>query len=142
MKLLMRTLSLTTVAIALTACASTQTPQNKIITADKTTVVRDADCKVNDSIQRNAIPHTPNNMSLPSFGRGVIGWAGGPEGAQARIDSVIQADIATFKAKGVNLDMVKEWQAFYENETQRNPCNPTAPLRAQLMKKIALLWLK
>ena len=42
--------------------------------------------------------------------------------------------------KGTTLAMVKEWQAFYENEVQRNPCNPTAPYRAELMKKIAWLW--
>ena len=103
-------------------------------------VVRDKNCKVNPDIERNATPQTPNSMSLPSFGQGVIGWATGPEGAKARLESVSQADIATFKEKGVTLEMVQEWQAFYENEVNRNPCNPTAPYRAQLMKKIAGFW--
>jgi hypothetical protein len=36
--------------------------------------------------------------------------------------------------------MVQTWQKFYENETQRNAGNPTAPIRAELMKKIVSLW--
>jgi hypothetical protein len=32
--------------------------------------------------------------------------------------------------------MVQTWQKFYENETQRNAGNPTAPIRAELMKKV------
>lgn len=104
--------------------------------------MRDPKCTVNLDIERNAIPQTPNQMSLPSFGQGIIGWATGPEGAEARLASVSKADIPTFKAKGVTLAMVEEWQAFYENEVKRNPCNPTAPFRAQLMKKIAMLWVE
>lgn len=106
----------------------------------KTVEQRDPHCKVNANIERNALPQTPNNMSLPNFGQGVIGWATGPEGAEARLKTVEKADIQKFKDKGVTLAMVQEWQAFYENEVKRNPCNPTAPFRAQLMKKIAMLW--
>jgi hypothetical protein len=106
----------------------------------QSTQVRDPKCTVNLDIERNAIPQTPNQMSLPSFGQGIIGWATGPEGAEARLASVSKADIPTFKEKGVTLAMVEEWQAFYDNEVKRNPCNPTAPFRAQLMKKIAMLW--
>lgn len=118
------------------ACASNSPAQNKASSEFK----RDPLCKVNESIERNAVPATPNNMSLPSFGQGVIGWATGPEGAKARLENVASKDIQGFKDKGVTLPMVKEWQAFYENEVKRNPCNPTAPFRADLMKKIADLW--
>lgn len=110
--------------------------------AEISAVKRDPSCKVDESISRNSIPQTPNNMSLPSFGQGVIGWATGPEGAQARLESVKRSDIPSFEAKGVTLGMVKEWQAFYDNEVKRNPCNPTAPYRAELMKKIATLWMQ
>ncbi len=103
---------------------------------------RNPNCKVNENISRKHIPKTPNNMSLPAFGQGVIGWATGPEGAKKRLDNVSQSDIPSFKDKGVTLEMVQEWQDFYENEVKRNPCNPTAPYRAELMKKIAQLWLK
>ncbi|WP_086190067.1 DUF4951 domain-containing protein [Acinetobacter sp. ANC 3832] len=99
-------------------------------------------CKVNTNIERNPIPKTPNNMSLPNFGQGVIGWATGQEGAKTRLESIKKSDLKAIQIKGTTLDMVKEWQAFYENEVVRNPCNPTAPYRAQLMKKIAQLWVE
>ena len=44
------------------------------------------------------------------------------------------------KQEGLSLAMAQAWQNFYENETLRNPGNPTAPFRAQLMKKIVSLW--
>lgn len=97
-------------------------------------------CQVNEKIERNAIPKTPHNMSLPAFGQGVIGWATGPEGAKIRFENIQKQDLKAIQEKGTTLAMVKEWQAFYENEVQRNPCNPTAPYRAELMKKIAWLW--
>ena len=103
-------------------------------------VKRDPNCQVNAEIERNPLPHTPNNMTLPSFGQGIIGWATGPEGAAKRLESVSALDIPKFKSEGVTLEMVQEWQAFYENEVKRNPCNPTAPYRAKLMEKIADLW--
>lgn len=62
------------------------------------------------------------------------------EGVKQRLNRVQKSDIAGFKEKGLTLAMVQAWQAFYENEVKRNPCNPTAPYRAQLMQKIALLW--
>ena len=102
--------------------------------------VVDKTCQVNEKIERNAIPKTPHNMSLPAFGQGVIGWATGPEGAKARFENIQKQDLKAIQEKGTTLAMVKEWQAFYETEVQRNPCNPTAPYRAELMKKIAWLW--
>lgn len=121
------------VSMALIGCASTQMPDTA---ADK----RDPNCKVNEGVERKAIPQTPHNMSLPRFGQGVIGWATGPEGAESRLNSIQQEDLQAIQDKGTTLAMVKEWQAFYENETRRNPCNPTAPYRAKLMEKIAQLW--
>ncbi|WP_338563092.1 DUF4951 domain-containing protein [Acinetobacter sp. KS-LM10] len=119
--------------LGLSGCAVKQIPK----TAD---YARDPDCKVNEAIQRKPIPKTPHNMSLPNFGQDVIGWATGPEGAEARLNNVQEEDLKDIKEKGTTLQMVKDWQAFYENETIRNPCNPTAPLRARLMEKIAALW--
>ncbi|WP_410169575.1 DUF4951 domain-containing protein [Acinetobacter terrestris] len=34
------------------------------------------------------------------------------------------------------LERVQTWQKFYENETECNPSNPTAPVRIQLIKKL------
>ncbi len=104
------------------------------------TQIRPKDCAVNPDIERNARPSTPHNMPLPQFGQGIIGWATGPEGAQHKLDSVNKTDIQNYKSQGVSLAMIHEWQTFYENETKRNSCNPTAPIRAQLMQKIASLW--
>ena len=95
---------------------------------------------VNPDIPRLQTPSTPNNMSLPAFGRGIIGWGTGPEGAKQRLENVTAADVAKFKQQGVTLEMLQQWQAFYQNETQRNPGNPAANYRAQLMTKIISLW--
>lgn len=95
---------------------------------------------VNPDIERLAIPSTPNNMTLPEFGKGVIGWGAGPQDAETRFLNVTKADVELMKSKSVTLEMAKAWQIFYENETKRNAGNPTAPLRAQLMKKIVSLW--
>ena len=95
---------------------------------------------VNPNIQRLDIPPTPNNMSLPSFGQGVIGWGTGPDGAEKRLNNITKDDVEKLKTQNVTLEMIQTWQKFYENETNRNAGNPTAPLRAKLMKKIIELW--
>lgn len=125
-------------AVSISACVSVDKTNSDV----KSQTQRSVDCHVNDSIQRNPIPKTPHNMSLPAFGQGVIGWATGEDGAKKRFENIQKSDLKSIQEKGTTLDMVKEWQAFYENEVQRNPCNPTAPYRAKLMKKIADLWVE
>lgn len=95
---------------------------------------------VNPAYQRMPIPATPNNMTLPAFGQGIIGWGTGPHDAKRRFENIRRADVDGLKSQGVTLEMVQAWQAFYDNETLRNPGNPTAPYRAQLMQKIVQLW--
>lgn len=95
---------------------------------------------VNPNIQRLEIPPTPNNMSLPSFGQGVIGWGTGPDGAEKRLNNITKEDVQKLKSQDVTLEMIQTWQKFYEHETRRNAGNPTAPFRAQLMSKIIELW--
>ena len=95
---------------------------------------------VNPNIDRLAIPPTPNNMSLPAFGQGIIGWGTGPDGAEKRLNNISKEDVEKLKTQDVTLEMVQTWQKFYENETQRNAGNPTALIRAELMKKIVSLW--
>ena len=96
--------------------------------------------QVNPEMKRLPVPATPNKMKLPAFGQGLIGWGSGPEGAQARLDSITAADVHQMQIQGLTLEMVQAWQAFYTHESQRNPGNPTAPLRALLMQKIVSLW--
>ena len=74
------------VSFGLLGCVSTQMPN----AADH---VRDPNCKVNESIKRNPIPKTPQNMSLPRFGQGIIGWATGPEGAAMRLKNIQKSDV-------------------------------------------------
>ena len=95
---------------------------------------------MNPDIDRLAIPPTPHNMSLPEFGQGVIGWGTGPQDAEKRLKHFTKADVENMKQAGLTVEIAKTWQNFYKNETQRNASNPTAPLRAQLMKKIIDLW--
>ncbi|WP_216940502.1 DUF4951 domain-containing protein [Acinetobacter sp. BY419] len=95
---------------------------------------------VNSGIERLPIPATPNHMILPEFGKGIIGWGAGPKDAEARFLNITQAEVEKMKQEGLTLEMAEAWQTFYENETLRNPGNPTAPFRAQLMKKIVSLW--
>ncbi len=95
---------------------------------------------VNPAIDRLEIPATPHNMSLPEFGKALIGWGSGPQDAEARFNQVSKADVEHMQQQGLTLAMAESWQKFYENETQRNAGNPTAPFRAQLMQKIVNLW--
>lgn len=118
----------------LSACMHQEKIEQKVIQSEK--------CQVNVDIERNKIPQTPHNMSLPAFGQGVIGWATGPEGAKQRFENIKKEDLVKIQNEGTTLEMVNEWQAFYENEVKRNPCNPTAPYRAALMQKIAELWVE
>ena len=99
-----------------------------------------AQSQVNAEIDRLPVPPTPNNMILPEFGKSIIGWGAGPKDAEARLHNVSKSDVDKMKQQGVTLEMAQTWQKFYENETRRNPGNPTAPFRAQLMKKIVSLW--
>lgn len=101
---------------------------------------RPIDCQVSSEIERQNLPTTPQNMALPAFGQGVIGWGTGPEDALKKLQKVTVLDVKEYQKKGVTLAMLKEWQGFYENETQRNSCNPTAPIRAALMERIIALW--
>lgn len=123
--------------LLLMACVHPQESSQKLVQ----TSAQEPKCQVNTQIERHPIPETPHNMSLPEFGQGVIGWATGPEGAKMRLENIQRQDLTDIREKGTTLAMVRQWQAFYENEVQRNPCNPTAVYRAELMKKIANLWI-
>ncbi|SPL71894.1 DUF4951 domain-containing protein [Acinetobacter stercoris] len=124
-------------SIALLLCSHTVYAENKDLNKAEHS---QKNCYVDPDIQRKQIPKTPDDMSLPNFGQGIIGWGTGAEGTQNKLINLNIIDIQSYKKQGVTLAMIQEWQAFYENESKRNTCNPTAPLRAELMKKIALMW--
>ena len=86
------------------------------------------DCTVAHSIypkQHELTRIWSRNYRLGNISR----WCGSP------FFNITQADVETMKQEGLTLEMSQTWQNFYENETLRNPGNPTAPFRAQLMKK-------
>lgn len=96
--------------------------------------------QVNPDIQRHAIPPTPQNMTLPQFGQGVIGWGTGIEGAKHRFEHITSADVQHIQQQGATREMIQAWHDFYANENQRNPANITAIYRKMLMHKIMQLW--
>lgn len=140
MKSPVKPLLLLSLSVVLGACNSVPDQSATFKSTESVQLKRPDNCQPNLDMDRLAIPPTPNNMPLPAYGQGVIGWGTGPEGAQQKLQTVSKADVANYQRVGVTLEMLGLWQKFYENETRRNPCNPTAPLRAELMKKIASLW--
>lgn len=96
--------------------------------------------QVNPDIARHAIPPTPQQMSLPQFGQGVIGWGTGIAGAKQRLEHITADDVKRIQQQGTTLAMIQAWHDFYANENQRNPSNITAIYRKQLMQKIIDLW--
>ena len=52
---------------------------------------------LNTEIERLPIPATPNNMILPEFGKGIIGWGAGSKDAQARFHTVNKVDVENNK---------------------------------------------
>lgn len=89
--------------------------------------------QVNPEMTRLPVPATPNKMKLPAFGQGLIGWGSGPEGAQARLDSITAADVHQMQIQGLTLEMVQAWQAFYTHESQRRQSDGalTCPINAK-----------
>lgn len=80
-------------------------------------------------------PATPGGMKLPQFGD-VMGWGGNSAEAVARIPQLTREYLVR---NGVTRQMAQEWARFYRNEMLRNPGNPSAPGRAQLMEAAAEL---
>ena len=57
-------------------------------------------------------------------------WGSGNEDAIARMNTITRAEM---EQAGVTPDMAGAWRDFYVNEAARNPTNPSAAGRAQLM---------
>ncbi|TCB46987.1 DUF4951 domain-containing protein [Acinetobacter sp. ANC 4779] len=91
---------------------------------------------VKPNIQGLEIPSTPNNMKLPEFDQGIIGWRTGSDAADVRLNYRTKKEVEKLTIQQVALEIVQSWQKFYDNETRRNAGNPAAPFRAQLIKKL------
>jgi len=70
-------------------------------------------------------------MTLRGFGAGVMQWGTGDEAAMARIDTISREWLV---ANGVTLAMVEAWAQMYEEVHRRDPRNPSAVGRIELMR--------
>jgi hypothetical protein len=85
---------------------------------------------------RFPLPDLPEGMTRSQFGTDVMRWGTGDAEALARIDSLTREEL---QQAGVTRDMALQWRDFYENELARNPNNPSAAGRAELMQAAARL---
>ena len=78
-------------------------------------------------------PKTPGGMKLPEFGK-VMNWGTGHEAARSQIPNLTREGLQN---GGVTLEIAENWGKFYRNEALRNPSNPSALGRAELMEAAA-----
>lgn len=77
-------------------------------------------------------PPVPPGMSVSDFGNRLMRWGTGHESARARIATLTREEL---ERAGVTREMAEAWQDFYLNEAARNPANPSAAGRADLMRR-------
>jgi hypothetical protein len=71
-------------------------------------------------------------MTQAEFGERVMRWGRSSEQARQRIGSLTRAEL---EQAGVMRAMAAAWYDFYVNEAGRNPSNPSAAGRADLMRR-------
>ncbi len=59
-------------------------------------------------------------------------WGTGDAAARERIATLTRDEL---ERAGVTLEMAREWRNFYRRELSRNPANPSAAGRAELMRR-------
>ena len=89
-----------------------------------------------NQIQRLPVPPTPGGITVSEFGQKVMQWGTGSEAARARISTITAEELR--KAQ-LTVDMAIRWRDFYINELARNPNNPSAAGRAELMDYVVRL---
>ena len=75
-------------------------------------------------------------MTQSDFGKKVVGWGKGPQGALDQLKNINANSVAKMKEQGLTKDMATQWRDFYKNEFSRNANNTTAENRVKLMNKI------
>ena len=70
--------------------------------------------------------------SLNEFGASIMRWGRGDAAARARIETLTRAEL---DRAGVTLEIAEAWRDFYRAEVVRNPRNPSARGRADLMSR-------
>jgi hypothetical protein len=77
-------------------------------------------------------PGVPAGKTRSEFGTKTMRWGTGDAAARARIESLTQHELEN---AGVTLQMARAWRDFYRQELVRNPANPSAAGRADLMRR-------
>jgi hypothetical protein len=72
-------------------------------------------------------------MTLRKFGRRVMRWGTGNAAARARISTLTRAELERAE---LTREMAEAWCDFYRYEMVRNPRNPSAAGRAELMQRV------
>ena len=81
---------------------------------------------------RKRPPLPPGVKSLAEFGR-IMAWGRGDEAARERAESIT---IAELRAMRMEANVARIWRDLYLREKARNPSNPSAAGRAELMQRV------
>lgn len=73
-------------------------------------------------------------MTQREFGKRIMQWGTGDDAARARIGTLTRVDLVQI---GLTQEMAAAWRDFYLHELARNPRNPSAAGRAELMQRAA-----
>ena len=71
-------------------------------------------------------------MTLREFGQRVMRWGTGDSAARARIQTLTREELTR---AGLTRNLAEAWRDFYRYELHRNPGNPSAAGRAELMQR-------
>jgi len=90
--------------------------------------------RAHDSVghERLLPPPTPRNITLREFGQRVMRWGSGDTAARARMSALIREEL---ERAGLTREIAGAWRDFSRHESARNPNNPSATGRAELMQR-------
>jgi hypothetical protein len=78
------------------------------------------------------LPSLPPGVSRAEFGQNIMRWGSGDAAARERMSTLTREELIE---AGVTLEMAREWRELYLREKARNPNNPSAAGRADLMQR-------
>ncbi|HXG63695.1 MAG TPA: RHS repeat-associated core domain-containing protein, partial [Blastocatellia bacterium] len=85
---------------------------------------------------KNPRPATPGGMTPAQFGQQVMRWGRSSAEARQRIATLTREELEN---AGVTKEIAQAWREFYRKEMARNPANPSAAGRAELMDRAVKL---
>jgi RHS repeat-associated protein len=130
----------TTITIAVMSAGATMLPRAMTGGVTATVAVEEGSVAsrgvTNPSIAKLPAPAVPAGMTQSQFGKELIGWGIGPDGAIARMQSLTVDAVAEMQSRGLTREMAMKWRDFYANEFNRNANNVAAQRRIKLMDAI------